>query len=210
VVTFTGNGVCLVDFNDAGTGAFAGAAQIRQLITVGTGNPLAQAALTLTSRNDTHGHPLTLTSSGGSGSGAVTYAVTSVGTAGCYIGGDFLHTARAGSCSVTVTKSADATYAAVKSNATTVRVAAARPIASRMSSAVWTGRTVTTTIIGSGFYGEPRIVSSIGGTKATVTHDNGRVLTIRVKVLGGTPRGTHTFTLIFSRGQRTSLHYRQR
>jgi hypothetical protein len=210
LVTFTGNGVCEVDFNDAGNGAFAAAAQIRQSITVGTGNPLAQAALALTSRNDTHGRPLSLTSSGGSGTGAVSYAVSEVGTAGCSIGGDLLHTARAGSCSVTVTKSADATYAAVTSRATTVRVATARPVASRMSSAVWTGRTVTTTIIGSGFYGEPRIVSSVSGTKADVTRDNGRVLTIRVKIASGTPRGTHTFTLIFSRGQRTSLRYRQR
>jgi hypothetical protein len=79
-----------------------------------------------------------------------------------------------------------------------------------MSSAVWTGRTVTTTIIGSGFYGEPRIVSSVAGTKVHVTRDNGHVLTIRVKVASSTPGGEHTFTLIFSRGQRTSLRYRQR
>jgi large repetitive protein len=210
VVTFTGNGVCEVDFNDAGNGAFAAAVQIRQSITVGTGNPLAQAALTLTSTSDTHGHPLALTSSGGSGTGAVTYAVTAVGTAGCYISGDFLHTARAGSCSVTATKSADATYAMVKSLATTVRIAAARPTASRMSSAVWTGRTVTTKIIGSGFYGSPRIISSAGGTRVSVTRDTGRVLTVRVKVASNTAGGVHRFTLIFSGGQRTSLRYRQR
>jgi hypothetical protein len=210
LVTFTGNGVCQIDFNNAGNGAFAPATQVRQSITVGTGNPLAQAVLTLTSRNDTHGHPLALTSSGGSGTGAVSYAVTHVGTAGCSISGDFLHTVRAGTCSVTATKSADGTYASVSSLATSVRVVAARPVASRMSSAVWTGRTVTTTIIGSGFYGEPRIVSSVAGTQVHVTRDNGHVLTIRVKVASSTPGGEHTFTLIFSRGQRTSLRYRQR
>ena len=58
--------------------------------------------------NDMHGHPLTLTSSGGSGLGTVTYAVTAAGTAGCSIGGDLLHTLRAGTCSVTATKAADA------------------------------------------------------------------------------------------------------
>jgi len=210
VATFTGNGVCEIDFNDAGNGAFAAAAQIRQSITVGTGNPLAQAALALTSRRATHGHPLVLTSSGGSGTGAVTYAVTVVGTAGCSIIGDVLHTARAGTCSVTVTKSADATYALVKSLATTVTVATQRPTASRMSSAVWTGRTVMTSIIGSGFYGRPRIISNVGGTKVSVIRDNGHVLTIRVKVASGTPAGRHRFTLIFSGGQRTSLRYRQR
>jgi hypothetical protein len=210
VATFTGNGVCEIDFNDAGNGAFAAAAQIRQSITVGTGNPLAQAALALTSGRATHGHPLVLTSSGGSGTGAVTYAVTAVGTAGCSIIGDVLHTARAGTCSVTVTKSADATYALVKSLATTVTVATQRPTASRMSSAVWTGRTVMTSIIGSGFYGRPRIISNVGGTKVSVMRDNGHVLTIRVKVASGTPAGMHRFTLIFSGGQRTSLRYRQR
>ena len=210
LVTFTGNGVCEIDFNDAGNGAFAAAPQIRQSITIGTGNPLVQATLTLTSRNDTHGQALALTSSGGSGTGAVTYAVTAVGTAGCSVSGGYLHTVRAGTCSVTVTKAGDATYAAMKSLATTVKVAAARPVASRMGSAVWTGRTVATTIIGSGFYGSPRIVSSVGGTKVTITSDSGRVLRIRVKVSSATRKGIHTFTLIFSRGQRTSLHYRQR
>jgi hypothetical protein len=210
LVTFNGNGICLVDFNDAGNGAFAAASQVRQSITVGTGNPIAQAALAITSTSDTHGHPLTLTSSGGSGSGAVTYALTSAGTAGCSIDGDVLHTTRTGTCSVTATKAADAAYAAVKSLATTVRVVAARPVASRMGSAVWTGRTVRTTIAGSGFYGKPRIISSVGGTSVSVTSDSGHLLRIRVKVASNTRRGMHTFTLIFSRGQRTSLRYRQR
>ena len=209
VVTFTGSGECLIDFNDAGNGAFAAAAQVRQSIKVGTGNPLAQAALILTSTSDTHGIALFLTSSGGSGTGAVTYAVTAVGTAGCSISVDFLHTARAGTCSVTVTKSADATYAQVKSLATTVTVAAG-PTALRMSSAVWTGRTVTTSIIGSGFYGQPRIFSNVGGTTVSVTRDNGHVLTIRVKIASGTSRGVHRFTLNFSGGLRTSLRYNQR
>jgi len=210
VVTFTGNGVCEIDFNDAGNGAFAAATQIRQSITVGSGNPLAQAAITLTSRRATRGRPLTLTSSGGSGTGAVRYAVKDVGTARCSISGDILRTARAGTCSVTVTKSADATYASATSRATTVTVAAKRPTASRMSSVVWTGRTVTTSIIGSGFYGKPRIISSVGGTKVSVMRDNGHVLTIRVKVARGTPAGEHRFTLIFAGGQRTSLRYHQR
>ncbi len=177
---------------------------------MGTGNPLAQAVLTLTSTRDTHGHPLSLTSSGGSGTGEVTYAVTTVGTAGCSIQGSLLRTVRAGACTVTATKSADATYALVRSLATTVRIAAARPVAYRISSAVWTGRTVRTTIIGSAFYGSPRILSSVGGTTVSVTRDSGRILTIRVRVRDDVPKGLHTFTLIFARGQRTSVRYRQR
>jgi hypothetical protein len=210
VVTFSANGVCEIDFNDAGNGAFAASTQVRQTITVGTGNPLAQAPITLTSRRATRAHLLTLTSSGGSGAGTVTYSVKVVGTAGCSIRGDILRTKHAGTCSVTVTKSADATYGTAKSPATSVTVAATPPRATRMGSAVWTGRTITTSIIGSGFFAKPRIISNVGGTKVTVLHDNGHQLTIRVQVARSTPRGEHRFTLIFSGAQRTSVRYRQR
>ncbi len=211
VVTFTGNGVCIVDFNDVGNGAFAAAEQVRQSITVGSGNPIAQAALTVTSVRATHGNPLTLTSNGGSGTGAVTYVVTASGSAGCYISGDLLHSARAGTCSVTATKAGDATYASAISVATRVTITTpSRPRATLVSSAVWTGKTVTTTILGTGFYGTPRIVSSVRGTRVSVKRDRGTVLTIRVKVSSTTPRGEHRFTLIFAHGQRTTIRYRQR
>ncbi|NNN01000.1 MAG: hypothetical protein HKL86_04125 [Acidimicrobiaceae bacterium] len=210
VVTFTGNGVCVVHFNDPGNGAFAAASEVRQSITVGTGNPRAQAALMLLSRRATHGHPLVLVSSGGSGSGAVTYTVTTVGTAGCSISRGILHTERAGSCWVMVTKSADALYSSEKSLATSITVAAQRPAAVRMSSVVWTGRTVMTSIIGSGFYGTPKVLSNARGTMVSVVRDSGNRLTIRVRVSKGIPTGLHRFTLFFSHGQRTSVKYRQR
>jgi len=210
VVTFTVNGVCRVDFNDVGNGAFAPARQVQQDITVGTGNPIAQATLTLTSRRATNGHALALTSSGGSGSGAVTYAVTSSGSAGCFIVGGELKSRSSGTCQVTATKASDASYASAKSLATTVTIVPVRPRATRMSSAVWTGRTVSTRIIGKQFYGIPRVYSSANGTKVSVLRDNGHVLTIRVRVKSHTTRGVHTFTLVFAHGQRTSIRYVQR
>lgn len=210
VVTFTTNGVCVIDFNDAGNGAFTAAALVRQSIKVGTGNPIAEAALRLTSTRGRHGHPLTLTSGGGSGSGAVTYTVTAPGTAGCTIKGDLLYSARAGTCLVMATKSADSTYASAHSVATRVYIAMAPPKASRMGSAVWTNRTVMTTIVGSGFYGRPRIISNVRGTTVRVVRDSGRVLTVRVSIARGVATGTHRFTLIFSRGERTSVRYFQR
>jgi hypothetical protein len=210
VVTFTGNGVCRVNFNDVGNGAFAAAREVQQSITVGTGNPVAQAALTLTSTRDIIGNSLTLSTSGGSGSGAVSYAVTTVGTAGCFINGDVLKAGRSGTCTVTATKAADSTYASVRSLATTVTIVPRRPRAIRMTSAVKTGRTVSTQIIGTQFYGTPRIFSSASGTRVSVIRDNGHVLTIRVRVKAGTKRGVHTFTLVFAHGQRTSLRYVQR
>ena len=47
----------------------------------------------------------------------------------------------------------------------------------------WTGRTVNVTIFGTGFFGQPRIMSSTGRrTTARVIHDTGKRLTVRVTV----------------------------
>ena len=62
-------------------------------------------------------------------------------------------------------------------------------------------------IIGSGFYGRPIVVSDLVGTSAIVTHDNGRVLTIRVIVARGSRAGHYRFTIVFAHGQRTTLRY---
>ncbi len=209
-VTFNGNGVCVVEFNDPGNGAFAAAAEIEQDITVGSGNPKAQGAITITTTSTTFGRALTLASTGGSGNGAVSYSVTSAGTAGCVINGDVLTSARAGTCVVTANKTADGTYAAASSLATTVTVAPRPPRASRLSRVLWSGRIMTARIIGSGFYGRPLVVSNLVGTSAVVTHDNGRVLTIRVAVARGARSGEYRFTVVFAHGQRTSLRYRLR
>ncbi|HEV7959356.1 MAG TPA: hypothetical protein VGP11_07815, partial [Acidimicrobiales bacterium] len=88
--TFAGNGVCVIDFNDPGNGAFAAAKEIVQSITIGSGNPKEQGAITITSTSMLYGHPLTLTSTGGSGNGALSYVVTSPGSAECAVSGDFL------------------------------------------------------------------------------------------------------------------------
>ena len=210
VATFTSNGVCVIDFNDPGNGAFAAAAEVRQTIVVGSGNPIPQAAIGITSTSTTFGHALTLTSVGGSGSGAVTYAVTSAGTADCAISGDTLTSAHPGTCEIVVTKAADGTYLVASSPSTTIDVTALTPVAQRLSAALWVGRTMTVRIYGAHFYGQPLVVSNAFGTSAVVTHDNGRVLTIRVNVRRATRPGMYRFTVVFSHGQRTSLRYRLR
>jgi len=210
VVTFTDNGVCRINFNDVGNGAFAAAHEVQQDITVGTGNHRAQATLSLTTKRFITGRSMNLKSSGGSGSGAVSYAVTSSGSAGCFIAGSVLKANRAGTCTVTVTKAGDSSYDSATSLATTVTVVPVRPRATRITSAVWTGQTVSTRIIGSEFYGLPRVLSSARGTRVSVLHDNGHVLTIRVRVKSHTKRGFHTFTIVFAHGQRTSIRYVQR
>jgi hypothetical protein len=84
-----------------------------------------QAALTITSTSGTYGTPLTLTTSGGSGIGAVTYVVDSGDTGdtatGCSISsGGVLSSASAGTCLVTATKGADSDYDATSSAPITI------------------------------------------------------------------------------------------
>jgi hypothetical protein len=211
VVTFTANGVCLVDFNDVGNGAFAQANQVQQSIGVGTGNPQTQATLTLTSISGIVGHTLTLTSQGGSGTGGLSYAVTNVGTAGCFISGASLGATSAGTCTVTVTKAADATYAVAHSPATTVTfthvVVRARPHVAWVHGHAVVGRTMTLTIGGSGFYGRPRITSNEVGTRAVVSRDTGKLLTVRVTVRAGSRTGWHTFTIRLANGKSCKANY---
>jgi len=59
--------------------------------------------------------PVLLSTSGGSGTGVVTYEVTDAGTAECTVEGGKLSARAAGSCSVTATKAADSSFAEVRS-----------------------------------------------------------------------------------------------
>jgi len=213
IVSFTAVGTCRVDFNDAGNSTYAAAPQVQQSIKVSAAAHKTQATLTLTSTSGIVGTKLQLTAKGGSGTGAVSFAVTNVGTAECSVAGTLLSANRAGTCTVTVTKAGDANYLVAHSSATTVTFtghSVTIPKAFRMGSAVWTGKSVLTTITGTGFYGQPRITSNVGGTRVGVLHDTGHVLRIRVTVAATTPRGVHTFTIVFLHGQRTLVKYNQR
>jgi len=57
------------------------------------------------------------------------------------------------------------------------------------------GRTVSVTIIGTGFHGQPHITSSAPGTRAIVSHDTGTRLTVRVTTRATTAPGVKTFTV---------------
>jgi hypothetical protein len=102
----------------------------------------AQAALTLNSTSGTYGTPLRLTTTGGTGTGAVSYS-TSI--SGCNITNtDSLTVTSAVTCSVTATKAADATYSAISSSATNVTFST-RPITIKAAnkSATYTGSGVS-------------------------------------------------------------------
>jgi hypothetical protein len=82
--------------------------------------------------------------------------------------------------------------------------------ATRVVGGAWTGRTVDVTILGSGFFGQPKVISNMGrGTTARVTHDTGKRLTVRVTVRTGTPNGVHVFRITLSNGKSCNVHYSQ-
>jgi hypothetical protein len=82
--------------------------------------------------------------------------------------------------------------------------------ATRVVGGAWSGRTVNVTILGTGFFGQPRIISSTGPrTTARVIHDTGKRLTVRVTVRSGTPMGIHVFRITLSNGKSCNVHYSQ-
>lgn len=116
--------------NDASATAHCGAAPAGTswidasfAFTATAGTP--QPALSITSLSGTVGSSLTLATSGGAGSGAVTFNVVSGTAAGCSVTGGALSATAAGTCIVTATKASDSADLAVSSTPTTVSFAAA-------------------------------------------------------------------------------------
>jgi titin len=94
--------------------------------------PATQSPLTLTSVSTAFApspnNNVTLTTTGGSTAGAVSYAVDSAGnSAGCSVNGSSLVYTSAGSCSITATMAGSAGYGAVSSSDTTFSVNQASP-----------------------------------------------------------------------------------
>jgi outer membrane protein OmpA-like peptidoglycan-associated protein len=85
-----------------------------------TAKLVAQATLGAMAPTGTVGKSDVLTSSGGSGTGTVTYAATDGTASGCAITDGELTATSAGTCLVTATKASDGTYAAMTSTSTSV------------------------------------------------------------------------------------------
>ena len=202
-------GTCAVTVTKAADATYLAASSPATTVTFAPAPLKTQSVLTLTSTTGTAGTALTLTSKGGSGSGAVAYAVSSTGTAACWITSNKLYATRAGTCTVTVTKAADATYLLTRSLATTVTFVVAPPTlsATKVNGIVWVGRTVNVSIIGTGFYSKPTIKSNEARTSAIVTHDYGRQLVVRVTLPSGSAQGWHVFTIVLANGQSCKVRY---
>ena len=89
----------------------------------------SQGALTITTSTSKYGTPLNLRTSGGSGTGALSFAITSAGTAsGCSISTETLTVSSFGTCKVTATKALDTNYNVVSSAETIITFAKADTI----------------------------------------------------------------------------------
>jgi hypothetical protein len=168
----------------------------------------AQAALVVSSVTGYLGSPLTLTTAGGSGTGAVTFTAVPGTALGCVVTGTSLTVTSLGTCIVTATKAASLTNLAVSSVATTVTFV--KPFkAVRVVGFVVAGKTSTIRIIGTAFSGRPKVTSH-AGTTAIVTKDTGTSLTVKVTVKAGTKNGTYTFTVKLANGKTSKVKYVQR
>ena len=174
------------------------------VVAVGT-----QATLAVTSLSGTWGQALVLSTSGGSGTGAVTFSVVGGTATGCTVSGSSLTVTSAGTCIVTAQKAADANYLVASSSATTVTFVVPGPKAIRVVGFVTAGKTKTITITGSGFYGRPTVTSH-AGTTARVTKDSGKLLTVTVSVKARSRNGVFTFTITLANHKFCKVRYIQR
>jgi hypothetical protein len=79
------------------------------------------------------------------------------------------------------------------------------PHATHVHGSAVTGKTVTITISGTGFYGAPKITSNAKGTTAKVSHDTGKLLTVRISTKAG--KGEHTLTIRDADGKSCKINY---
>jgi hypothetical protein len=169
VVSFTGLGGCTIDVNSAAQGTYAAAPQAQQVLTVAAG---VQATLVVNSTSATYPYSLVLTTTGGSGGGAVTYVVNTGGTAsGCTNTSGTLTATSAGTCFVTATKAADADYASASSVQTTVTfsLATQATLVVNSTSATYPYSLVLTTTGGSGTGAVSYAVTAAGSAGCSLT-----------------------------------------
>ena len=124
-LTLASAGTCTVKADQAGNTTFSAATTVSKDITVSTAvTKVAQSKLVVvaTPASVAPSGSSTLSSTGGSGSGLVTFAVT---TGTCTISGTTLTApSTAGSCTVTATKATDTTYLVATSAPASVTIAA--------------------------------------------------------------------------------------
>ena len=115
-ITSTSSGTCLVRATKASSTNYLEATSSTVSFTF---SRATQNALTITTTSFNYGATLSLATSGGLGTGDVSYVVNS---GNCSLSGSTLSATSAGTCSVTATKAEDVNYSALSSSATTITV----------------------------------------------------------------------------------------
>lgn len=209
-VTPSGNGTTsLVSAESAAfvPSAFTAPLAPNALVVLGGINAVVVSWLAPTS---TGGSPITsYVASTVVGNATISCTVAPSSTPVCTIGGLLDGTAYTVSV---VAKNAVGTSVAVTGSATTDAAIIPAPVslhATSVTGSAVAGKTVTVGISGEGFYGQPKITSSIAGTTAVVSNDNGNLLIVRVMVKAGTPKGQRTFTIRLANGKSCRVSYRQ-
>jgi hypothetical protein len=81
------------------------------------------------------------------------------------------------------------------------------PHAVRTVGVVHTGKTSTVKVVGTHFYGQPKVTSNDKGTTVRTVGDTGKILTLKVTTKSTTKHGVHTFIIRFANGEQTSVKY---
>jgi alpha-tubulin suppressor-like RCC1 family protein len=110
-------GTCTVTATKAADTNYAA---ISSSTTVINFNPIGQSALAVTTASAAYDQTISLTTTGGSGAGAVTFVIASTGTANCSLNSSTLSATTPGTCTVTATKAANGNYSSVTSSAQTI------------------------------------------------------------------------------------------
>ncbi len=119
-LSYTSAGTCGVTATKAADTNYYAISSSQATFTI---NKATQATLTANSQTVTYPSTFSApTASGGSGSGAVTYAVTTAGSAGCSWNGSTFSYTSAGTCGVTAYKAADTNYNSAQSSEVTYTV----------------------------------------------------------------------------------------
>ena len=129
-----------------------------------------QSSIQMTSISGTYGTPIQLTTSGGSGAGAISYVVSDYGSASCVVNGTQLTFNSAGTCKVIATRDADSVFDARSSISTTITID--RAVQTPLSVATATGDLVTGIIVavnGGGGTGNVSMSVTQGSANCTLT-----------------------------------------
>jgi hypothetical protein len=81
------------------------------------------------------------------------------------------------------------------------------PKAIRTVGVVHTGKTSTVKVVGTHFYGQPKVTSNDKGTTVRTVGDTGKILTLKVTTKSTTKHGVHTFIIRFANGEQTNVKY---